>query len=660
MNSDAIPELRAELLDDFYAECDEHLTEMRGHCAALEAAVAGNTAVRVSALAGCFARLHSFKGNAAIVGLAAAERLAHSAEGMLRALHRGETPLEAEHVDLANRVVHRLAQVVTAFRLHSAPPSTDDLLLELAEHGGEKNDNVPVAAASAPLTTPSTAETPDPGPGRTLWRAKFSPSAALDLRGININTVRQRLAALGEILAATPVIAHGAVSFELLVALTEPPAGISAWTGDGVEWSPVAAAPTKGRGRSETSRAPLGSGALSIAPSHIVRVDLSRLDDLMRITGDLVIQHSRLQERLATPVPSTAGLRDVSAGFTRSLREMREALQRVRMVPVGEIFSRLPFVLRDLAGESGKKVQLVVEGQETEIDKFLVERLKEPLLHLVRNAVSHGIESPEERSAAGKPETARVRLRAAAVGDTVTIELEDDGRGIDAARVRERARAHGIVVPADFDEAGLLALICTAGVSTKERADRAAGRGVGMAVVADTVRELGGALTLATRPGEWTRFTLRLPLSLSITGAFVVSVGEQTCAVPQAFIQEIVPVAAADLRMINDVEVAPYRDGLLPVVRLRTALGEPRGGQEQVPVLVVNSERGLAGLVADRVFGRREIVVRPLLDPLVQVPGVAGATELGDGRPILILEPTVLTRGAVRPHAAAVPVESSA
>ncbi|HVS53156.1 MAG TPA: chemotaxis protein CheW, partial [Opitutaceae bacterium] len=389
--------------------------------------------------------------------------------------------------------------------------------------------------------------------------------------------------------------------------------------------------------------------SMFIAPSHIVRVDLGRLDELMRLAGELVIHRSRLDERIAQASGDRLALQEVSSAIGRSLRHLREAITRVRLVPVAEIFSRLPFVVRDLARDSGRQVRLVLEGQETEIDKYLVERLKEPLLHLVRNALSHGIEPPEERVRAGKPAEATLLLRAATAGDAVLLQVRDDGGGIAADVIAARAAALGLVVPEVLDAPTLLNVICTPGFSTREQADRAAGRGVGMAVVASTVRELGGSLSLATEHGQWTQFTLRLPLTLSIAETIIVSAGGQTCAVPQGVVQEIIQVDASAVRTIKDVDVASYRDGLLPLTRLRALFGSAPSTAARSPVLVVGGERGLTGLVVDRVHGQREVVIRPLRDPLVRVDGISGATELGDGKPVLILDGAALSGGAVRP-----------
>jgi two-component system chemotaxis sensor kinase CheA len=649
MNSEEFPpELRAELLDDFFAECDEHLASLRTRLLALEQAHATG-APDAASLEGVNRTVHSLKGNTAIVGLAPAELLAHAAEELLRALSRNEIPCTASELDLLGSVAARLEQIVAAFRLKQPLPPINDLLGHLARY---QSGSRAAAAARPPVSTASTTHAPAiPAlpPGTSPWLATFSPSAELDRRGVNINAVRQRLSALGPIVSAAPTIEPGGkMRFEFTLALPDAPADLAAWEADGIVFRPAERAPAATAAADAANAAP---SSLFVAPSHIVRVDLSRLDELMRIAGEMVIHRSRLDAWLAKSGDRRGELQEVNLALTRSLRDLREAITRVRLVPVAEIFSRLPFVVRDLARETGKNVRLVLEGHETEIDKYLVERLKEPLLHLVRNAVSHGIESPAERAAAGKSEAATILLRVSTAGESASIQIRDDGRGIDAAGVARRAAAAGLMVPDPLDAPALLQLLCQPGFSTRDEADRAAGRGVGMAVVAGAIRELGGTLSLATMPGLWTQFTLRLPLTLSIAETFIVSVDGQTCAVPQGTIEEIVRIPSSDIRQIKRVEVAPYRDSLLPLLRLRTFFGAPAAAPRDLTVLVAGSDRGLAGLVVDQIRGQREVVVRPLQDPLIRSAGISGATELGDGKPVLILDPTALAAGAVRPRA---------
>jgi two-component system, chemotaxis family, sensor kinase CheA len=318
---------------------------------------------------------------------------------------------------------------------------------------------------------------------------------------------------------------------------------------------------------------------------------------------------------------------------------------RVRLVPVGEIFRRMPFVVRDLARDTGKRVHVELAGQSTEIDKLLVERMMDPVLHLVRNAVSHGIELPDDRIAAGKPPEGRIRLRASTAGQSVVIEIADDGAGIDVAAVLQRAQAAGIVAAgAELDARQLLEIICSPGFSTREQADRASGRGVGMAVVRMTIQELGGALALDTERGRGTMFTVTLPLTLSITDAIIAQVGAHTFAVPQSAVREVIEVEAAALRVLERNELIPYRGATLPIVRLGDVFGIPAAARGRHHAIVVGEGLAAVGLLVDRITGQREIVVKNITDRLVRVDGVSGATELGDGRLILILDAAALGR----------------
>lgn len=667
MNSDFSPELQAEFLDDFYAECDEHLANMREQLTALDRRVASSSYDPVP-IESLYRSLHSFKGISAMAALRPAEELAHSAEAFVRRLSRREHPLDQDGLQVLIHTTQRLEQVVSAHRLRQALPDTSAALSQLAALNA--NPDSAASGQTATLSSPSASSVfpPTPAPaisspksGQPVWRCLFRPSKELDQRGVNLNVVRSRLTELGEIVQATPIIgAGGSMSFEFLVALRKPIENSSAWESDGVQFEPTEPVPSPATAIAPAVEDPESappSTHLFVAPSHIVRVDLSRLDDLMRIAGELVIHRSRLDERLhrtvGSPANDRSGLHEVNLSLARSMRDLRQAISRVRLVPVGEIFTRMPFVVRELIQETGKQAQLVVEGQQTEIDKYLVERLKEPLLHLVRNAFAHGVEATEQRLASGKPAVATILLRATAVGQSVIIQVRDDGAGIDAAAVARRAASVGLTVPATLEPAELLEVLCTPGFSTRDQADHSAGRGVGMAVVQTTVRELGGTLTLETEKGQWTRFTLRLPLTLSIIEAFIVGAGAQICAVPQSLTLEIIQISTTQIRTVNQVEVASYRDGVLPLVRLSTLFGSASSTTENLTVIVLDSDRGQVGLMVDRVAGLREVVVRPVRDPLIRVPGISGATELGDGRPVLILDAGIVGNSAVRPRAVA-------
>lgn len=646
MSGDSFSEFAPELLDDFYSECDEQLGLLRQLLEQIEAAGGQETRSEFEAF---FRNLHSLKGNAAIVGLREAEELAHAAEDYLRLLVSRDAVLGENGLSVLIQTVQRLEKTIGAHRHRSELPAVDDLCAQLKDLAGLRSPEV-------------VGKTPDrqvPGKNNEVT-FRFMPSRERDARGVNVNTVRARLAALGAITQSAPLVVEGgAVVFEFAVELRHDLVAED-WNEDGItrvdspcEGSKSIEGPKTRKAHILKSRA--GEESLFLAPSHIVRVDIGKLDDLLRIAGELVIQRSRLDDRLhgAAGGDRQDDLKEVNQALTRSLRELRDAITRVRLVPLAEVFSRLPFAVRDLVRNSDKKVRLSVEGESTEIDKFLVERLKEPFLHLVRNAVSHGIESSAERIAAGKPPEGVIHVHAAAVSGFVLIKIHDDGRGIDPRKIAERARNLNIALPAIVDERAMLEVICTPGFSTNQSVDLASGRGVGMNVVSDVVRELGGSLSLHTTPGVSTQFTLRLPLTLSIVEALIFTAEQQTYAIPQSAVEEIIEVSDDAIRSINHTPIVAYRDGVLPVVHLAGLFGrESKGKAGSRPVLVVHSELGIAGVMVDRVIGQREVVVRALKDPLVRVRGIAGATELGDGRPVLILDALALADKAVRPLSA--------
>jgi two-component system chemotaxis sensor kinase CheA len=338
--------------------------------------------------------------------------------------------------------------------------------------------------------------------------------------------------------------------------------------------------------------------------------------------------------------------------MARQLRDLRDGVMRVRMVQVGEIFDRMQFVVRDMARESGKRVIVDVVGQETEIDKFLIERLMDPLLHLVRNAVSHGLERPDERRAAGKPPEGRLTLRATATGENVSIEIADDGRGIDVERVAERARATGLLAPGvPLDDARLLEVICYPGFSTRAEVDRESGRGVGMDVVKSTVEALTGTVSLSTEKDRGSRFCLELPLTLALADVLIVTVRGQTYAVPQSTVREVFEVEPSAVRALERNEIIAHRGGALPLFRLSEFFNLPEPKQPsngRFHVFVTGTGTNALGIAVDRIVGHQEIVVRTIGDSLVQVPGIAGATDLGDEKVVLILDVPALRRSALQ------------
>jgi len=636
-NPDNRGEFFDQFLDDYYAECDEHLVSIRRSLLTLEDEVDTRMVDR-ALLDNLFRSFHTLKGISGMVGLGAAEQLAHHLESYLRELREGTAVLSDTGFQVLGSGVSLLENVINARRNDQPIPSIDEIV--------ERLQAVSAESAGVEITTPQKNDDVT----ATRWQVEFTPTAQLAERGINVNSVRARLQEIGELTQAKPIVkGAGEIAFEFIVITSADKNALASLEPDGLTFKPIAveAAP-----RTKESVA-----VPTIAPASVVRVDLDRLDDLMRIVGELVISRTRLEEQLTdlkrvTTPAAWRSLQETSLSMGRQLRDLRESVMRVRMVQIGEIFERMMFVVRDLARESGKKVTVQLSGGETEIDKFLVERMMDPLMHLVRNAVSHGLEPAAEREAQGKRSEGLLSLSAMTAGEKIVIKIADDGRGIDRNLILERAHAKGLGNGnSDLDDEALLTLLCTPGFSTRDEADRESGRGVGMDVVKKATEELGGRLSLATKVSEGTTFTIELPLTLAIAEALIVSVNGQRFAVPQSAVREVLEVESSATKVLENNEIISYRGKVLPLIRLARVFEMNHQRGDNFHVLVIGEETNAVGLAVDRILGQREILVRAIKDPLAQSKGIAGATELGDQRVVLILDITALRQLAVTsPH----------
>jgi two-component system chemotaxis sensor kinase CheA len=651
--TDANTEFFVKFLDDYFAECEEHLTSVRRNLLALEPFV-NQPLAQSSLVDDLFRSFHSLKGISAMVGLAEAEQIAHQIESYLRCLRENRLILTTESLDALIAGTQTLEQVIAGHRRQAPKSDIGDLLARLERLSSVGASISPAAsprdANSATLNSAEAARVVAARDrGSKIWRFAFVPSPELAARGINVNSLRARLQEFGELIHATPrVMDKGAIAFDFVVASGADEASFAAWHEDGLTYTELDSA---------TTPADLQSPGSSLAqqaraPSNVIRVDLARLDDLMRMVGELTISRSRLDDHLkqlesGMAAPQWRPLQETNMAMERELRALREGVMRVRMVPISEIFQRMRFVVRDLAGEHQKRIKLELVGQETELDKFLVERMMDPILHLVRNAVSHGLETPLEREAAGKDPEGTLTLRASTVAETVILDIQDDGRGIDEDEVAQRARKLGLIdVPTSENASATLDLICTPGFSTREEADRAAGRGIGMAVVKNTVLALGGSLSLDTELGRGSHFTIQLPLTLAIADALIVSVGGERFAVPQSAVLEVIEVDSSAVKAFESNEIITHREKALPLFRLARVFGLQENNLPTFHAFVIGKGLSAVGVAVDRILGQREIVVRAINDPLVRVPGIAGATELGDGHIVLILDPADLNRAA--------------
>jgi two-component system chemotaxis sensor kinase CheA len=383
--------------------------------------------------------------------------------------------------------------------------------------------------------------------------------------------------------------------------------------------------------------------------AQTVRVDIRKLDGLMNVVGELAIVKgtlSRVAERLRAEGNRQVGLElhRIHRNFDRRLQELQSGILEVRMVPLGQVFDRLARVVRQISREMNKDIRLVITGAETEIDKLIVEELSDPLMHIVRNAIDHGIESAVERERVGKPVAGTIALNAFQKGNHVVIEVEDDGRGIDEDALIERAVALGKVERSEVNELArseVLGLIFLPGVTTREEAGDYSGRGVGMDVVKTNISKLGGVIDVHSEHDIGTKLTITLPVTLAIVSALLVRVLGRTFAMPLTSVAEAIVFDESQIRVVDGREVMTLRGATLPICRLSTLfrlspVEGPSAKRRFVVVAALGSRR--LGFAVDDLLGQQDIVIKSLGPSLSRVRGFAGATELGDQRVALVLD----------------------
>jgi len=392
-----------------------------------------------------------------------------------------------------------------------------------------------------------------------------------------------------------------------------------------------------------------------------IRVDIGRLDLLLNLVGELVINRTRISDIASTLgraltdkngvavalnghakelAPLAKALADSSALLARTTNEIQESIMKVRMVPIGQVFDRFPRMIRDVAKARGKDVRLQISGAETDLDKTIVDEVGEPLMHLLRNCIDHGIETPEERERRGKPRYGSISLNAYHEGNQIIIEVSDDGNGIDLERVRERGVKQGLISADDkLTDGEIIELIFTPGFSTAEAISDVSGRGVGMDVVKKNIARIKGVFDVNTVPGAGTTFTIKLPLTLAIIQALLVRVSRELYAIPLDSVIESQRVEMHDVRTVHGNEVITLRGQVLPLVRVADffRLGGGRD-PEKVMIVIVGLQGRQVGLVVDSFQGEQEIVIKPLSDVVGRIPGISGATILGNGSISLIID----------------------
>lgn len=394
--------------------------------------------------------------------------------------------------------------------------------------------------------------------------------------------------------------------------------------------------------------------AADLAPvrTSLVRVDFAKLDQLLNLVGELIVHRTKLTElgrEMAAALPEAGPeLLDSVQQVATVSTQLQETIMDIRMLPIRHVFERFPRLVRDLAHQQGKSVELILQGEDTRVDKAVIDEIGEPLVHLIRNAVDHGIEPPAARRARGKSETGTILLSAAQESNQVVITLVDDGGGIDAAEVRRRAIEHGIIRADDaLDDREAIQLIFAEGFSTARSVTDVSGRGVGLDVVVRCMEHLNGLIEAETLPGAGTKFTLQLPLTLAIITVLMVEVGGEVYALPSGAVVESMRYRPDDVVRMNGRDTLRIRDRIVPVVHLKERFGKGTdAGGHGYAVIVGRGDKRL-GLTVDRLRGQQDVVIKGL-DTAVSgaAVGVAGATILGDGRVVLVLDVAALFEGA--------------
>ncbi|OGW63391.1 MAG: hypothetical protein A2V83_08035 [Nitrospirae bacterium RBG_16_64_22] len=630
-----------------------------------------------------FRGVHTIKGLMGMAGLAPVSTFSHRLEALLDRIRLGKQTFAPDVLDVLFASFDRLGEMIAAAREGTAVPDAASILSQIEGLASEQK-----AAAAVPLADLIEMSPAQTGvlteyeeyrlrenlrEGRTIARAAaVFPLATFDT---DLVALTETLKASGEVISTLPSPSGAGadqISFHLLVATGLSAEGLHGRLASDSRWSSVAVEglnkmPVSPPPQAELEAAEAGGQApgpavpRADAAAHTVRVDIKRLDRLMSLVGELFLLKTDLA-RTAAEMRSVAGalgysadLQKTSRVLERKLNELQDRIVEVRLVPIGQIYTRLAQVVRRVSREAGKGVSFQAFGEETELDKLMIEAISDPLIHLIRNAVDHGLETAEERRAAGKPEAGSLFLGAFPLGDHVVLTIEDDGRGIDPERVLATARKRGLIGPDERpDEREILDLLFLPGFSTAETVTEISGRGVGMDVVKRNIAGLSGTVDVETEVGRGTIFTITIPLTLAILRGLVVDVGAETYTIPLHAVSETLMVDSPDVQTIEGQEVFLLRGEPLSLLRLDRLFGLPRiegeeSGREGVLyVVVVGAAEHRLGLVVDRLRGQQEMVVKPIGDALKGVPGIAGATEIGGGRVVLVLDAEALIGEARR------------
>ena len=630
-----------EYAELFLSESREHVTAVNQSLLELERDADGpGAAACVDAI---FRAVHTIKGMAATMGYAVVTELSHELETVLDRARRRELTIDSTIIDILLRAADSLERLV-----------------ELAVAGRENELDIASLVADLRSLRPmlETAEWSIPRLAAAASSSALSVRVALvpdaPLRSVRAMLIVQAVRKIAEVASTLPSEADlQADRFDGVLTIQCPADAArediervvrAAGDVESVEFIDGVAPPPRPSAAIPMPVAPTPASGVRVAPGRgrHVRIDVRRLDKLMNLVGELVVARGRLTQ-LATELGDHA-LEETVRMSSRLITELRDEITASRMVPVSNVFDRFPRVVRDSARALGKAVEFTVEGRDIELDRSMLDDIADSIVHLLRNSVDHGIESPQERIAAGKPASGTLVLSAMRDRSAVVIRVTDDGRGIDRDRVLARAKRDGLVEAAksDLTEEDLLRILARPGFSTAEQITEVSGRGVGVDAVYTRVRALGGAMNIRSVQGQGTTMTIRLPLTLAVVRSLLARVADEMYAIPLAHVSETIELTPDIVRTVKGKEVVLSRDEVLPLIRLRRLVGLPHYAPasaidlEQVIVIDLGDRR--AGLVIDELTGQEEIVVKQFDAVRDGPPFFGGATLLGDGRPCLIVD----------------------
>ncbi|MCL4313967.1 MAG: chemotaxis protein CheA [Actinobacteria bacterium] len=612
-----------EIIEEFLTETNENLDQLDQDLVALE-----QDPTSVELLGSIFRTMHTLKGTSGFLGFNKLEELAHAAESLLSKLRDGILFLTPQRVDVLLAVVDEVRGLLASIEANECEDDRDlaGLLLRLEELQSDdaaappsspadvpqpsSDADLPVVVSSEGSIESQSEESPFPGRG-------IEPEAQSSEVQVNLLAQEQHLDIEGE--------QQDEVQF-----------------GQHLEGEGGQRDDTEGEQQDEQDRSNEPHRSVT---DRSIRVDVDLLDALMRQVGELVLARNQLMSHPG--ISADQAFYQTVQRLSLIVSELQEGVMKTRMQPVEQLWSKLPRIVRDLCKQSGKEVILELDGGDTELDRSLLEAMKDPFLHLVRNAVDHGIESPQERAERGKPRAGTLSVKASHEGGQVVIEVSDDGAGITPSKLAAVAVKRGVVSQEELvrmSEREIIDLIFRPGFSTAEKVTNVSGRGVGMDVVRTNIEHIGGSIDVNSTPGEGTTFRLKIPLTLAIIPALLVGSSGHRFAIPQASLLEMVRLegseARAQIELIGQSSIYRLRGRLLPLVRLDEVLKlDDKGSTGQsVNIVVLQTDEVSFGLVVDEVFDTQEIVVKPLGRHVKHLPLFAGATILGDGTVALILD----------------------